>query len=205
MNIVIVDDDPIVAVSMKTILQTADDINVVATGNDGTEAVELYKKYRPDIILTDIQMKELSGIEATRLIREFDPEARVLLLTTFLDDEYVIDALKTGAKGYILKQNFECIIPAIRAVWSGQSVFGSEIVDRMPLLMQKKEIHIYEKFGINEKEYEIITLIAEGLSNKEIAERLFLSEGTVRNYVSTILEKLQLRDRTQIAVFYYRH
>ena len=108
-------------------------------------------------------------------------------------------------KGYILKQDFEGIVPALDAVYGGQSVFGGEIIGKIPVLMQNKEEFDYSQYDISEKEQQIIELVAEGLSNREIAERLFLSEGTVRNYISVILEKLSLRDRTQLAVFYYKN
>lgn len=114
-------------------------------------------------------------------------------------------ALELGVKGYILKQDFEGIVPAIEAVYGGQSVFGGEIMGKIPVLMQTKEEFDYAKYDITEKEQEIIRQVADGLSNREIAEKLFLGEGTIRNYISTILEKLGLRDRTQLAVFYYKN
>ncbi len=207
-KIIIVDDDAIVATSLKTILSSAEDIDVVGIGYDGKDAVELFKKNSPDIILTDIQMGKMSGLEATAAILQENPDARIILLTTFLDDEYVREALRTGAKGYILKQDFEGVLPAIRAVYSGQNVFGNKIMDLLPRILDekdnRKDMSIYEKHGITDKEFDIIELVAEGLSNKEIAEKLFLSEGTVRNYLSTILEKLNLRDRTQLAIYYYK-
>lgn len=204
MRIVIVDDDSIVLMSLKTIIE-AGGIQVLATGKSGAEAVELYEKHQPDILLSDIRMEGMDGIAAAGQVLEKYPEARVLFLTTFSDDEYVVNALKCGAKGYILKQDFEGIVPALQAVYSGQSVFGGEIVNKLPSI-QTTDTRT-EKFaerGITEKEFEIIELVAKGLSNKEIAEQLFLSEGTVRNYLSNILDKLELRDRTQLVVMYYR-
>lgn len=204
MKIVIVDDDSIVLMSLKTIIE-AGGIQVLATGKSGAEAVELYEMHQPDILLSDIRMEGMDGITAAGKVLEKYPEARVLFLTTFSDDEYVVNALKCGAKGYILKQDFEGIVPALQAVYSGQSVFGGEIVNKLPNI-QTTDTRA-EKFaekGITEKEFEIIELVAKGLSNKEIAEQLFLSEGTVRNYLSNILDKLELRDRTQLVVKYYR-
>lgn len=202
MRIMIVDDDQLVALSLKTILEANSDITVTATGNDGTEAIALYEKEQPDILLMDIQMKPVSGLEAAEQILQTYPDAKILFLTTFSDDEYIIKALDLGAKGYILKQDFEGIIPALQAVERGQSVFGGEIVSRLPVLKQPKSEFDYDTYDIGEKEQEIIALVGAGKSNREIAEELFLSEGTVRNYISTILEKLSLRDRTQLAVFY---
>lgn len=205
MDILIVDDDFLVAGALKTILEAQKDLHVPACGSDGTEAVSLYRKFQPDVLLMDIRMKEMSGLEASaEILKEF-PDARILLLTTFSDDEYIIKALKLGAKGYLLKQDYQNIVPAIRAVFSGQTVFGSEIVSKIPSLLQKAPAFCYEDYDIHDRELEIIGLIAEGMSNKEIASRLYLSEGTVRNYLSSILEKLNLRDRTQVAVFYYQH
>lgn len=201
MRVVIVDDDQLVALSLKTILEANEEISVVGTGNDGTEAVVLYEKERPDILLMDIQMKPMSGLAAEQILKT-DRDAKILLLTTFSDDEYIVKALDLGAKGYILKQDFEGILPALQAVQRGQSVFGGEIVSRIPVLMQSKSEFDYAFYDIGEKEREIIALVGKGKSNREIADELFLSEGTVRNYISTILEKLSLRDRTQLAVFY---
>lgn len=205
MRLVIVDDDAIVAASLKMILTASGDIEVLAVGNDGNDAVKLYDEYNPDVLLTDIRMKNMTGLEATDKILSKHPNAKIILLTTFLDDEYVREAIRVGAKGYILKQDYEGIANAVKAVYSGQNVYGSEIVDKLPALMGKesKKESYYDK-GITEKEYEIIELVADGLSNKEIANKLFLSDGTVRNYLSSILEKLELRDRTQLAVYYYK-
>lgn len=205
MNIIIADDDFLVTTALKTILEASGQVTVLGTGTDGTDAVKLYRKYEPDILLTDIQMKTKSGLEATEEILKDFPDARILLLTTFSDDEYIVKALKLGAKGYLLKQDYESILPALKAVASGQTVFGTEIISKIPELIKNTNTFDYTVYGISEKEFSIIRLVADGYSNKEIASELFLSEGTVRNYLSTILEKLNLRDRTQLAVFYYQH
>jgi DNA-binding NarL/FixJ family response regulator len=109
-----------------------------------------------------------------------------------------------GAKGYILKQDFESIVPALKAVYTGQNIYGNEIVSRIPKMLSKEKKD-KEAYDLTDREFEVTALVAEGLSNKEIAAKLFLSEGTIRNYISTILEKLYLRDRTQLAIFYYKH
>lgn len=205
MRIVIVDDDQLVAISLKTILEADTSIEVLAMGYNGNDAIRLYKEHQPDVLLMDIQMNELNGLDAAEAILKENGSARILFLTTFSDNEYIIKALHLGAKGYILKQDFEGIVPALHAVYGGQSVFGGEIVNKLPVLMQTKESFDYEKYSINEKEQEIIAQVATGKSNREIAQELFLSEGTVRNYISNILEKLSLRDRTQLAVFYYKN
>ena len=203
MNIVVVDDDKLVAISLKTILESTGRINVLAMGSSGSEAISLYGTHHPDVILMDIRMEGMNGIEAGEKILSADKDARILYLTTFSDDEYIVKALNMGAKGYILKQDFEGIAPALEAVMRGQSVFGDQIIDRLPELMKQKDEFDFAAHGISEKEREIMTLVAEGLSNKEIAGKLYLSEGTVRNYISTLLDKLELRDSTQLAVYYY--
>lgn len=206
MNIVIVDDDRFVSGALKTILEVSEEITVDAVGEDGAEAVALYRRHRPDVLLMDIRMKEMSGLEAAEKILEEFPDAKILLLTTFSDDDYIVRALRLGAKGYLLKQDYASILPALQAVDSGQTVFGREVVSKLPnLIHPQKESYDYRARDISLRELEIIRLIAEGLSNREIASELFLSEGTVRNYLSSILDKLSLRDRTQVAVFYYQH
>lgn len=205
MNLVIIDDDILVCTALTTILEAHASIHVCATGTDGCDALRLYEQHQPDVLLMDIRMKDVDGLDASAGILARYPQARILLLTTFSDDAYIIQALKTGVKGYLLKQDYQSIVPALEAVCTGQTVFGKEIVSRIPGLLQKKEAFPYEKLGITEKEYELITLVADGQNNREIAEKIHLSEGTVRNYLSNILEKLELRDRTQLAVFYYQH
>jgi len=205
MRIVVVDDDKLVCVALKTILEAESDITVVGTGHNGKEAIDLYNSLNPDILLMDIRMETMTGLEAAEVILKKDKNGKILFLTTFLDDEYIIKALKIGAKGYIIKQNFESIVPSLRAVSMGQSVFGEDIVSKIPSLISNSNKPDFSASGITEKELDIIITVAEGLSNKEISSKLYLSEGTVRNTISTILEKLNLRDRTQLAVFYYKN
>lgn len=221
-KVLVVDDDNLVAMSLKTILEADGGIDVVGLGNDGKDAVRLYKEFRSDVLLMDIQMKDMSGLEASELIIGEDKEAKILLLTTFSDNEYIVKALNIGTKGYILKQDFESIIPSVKAVYNGQSVFGGEVVAKLPAIYSESSdngggsessgnIQATEESGaglgeydLTDKEIDVIKLVAEGMNNKEIAEELYLSEGTVRNYISVILEKLQLRDRTQLAIFYLK-
>lgn len=204
-NVAIVDDDVLVAAALKTILEADETITVSGTGSDGREAVRIYQKFHPDVLLMDIRMKDMNGLDASEQLLAVYPDAKILLLTTFSDDEYIVKALKFGVKGYLLKQDYGSIIPAIKAVYTGQTVFGNEIISRIPDLLEHKDAFLYKDFEIGEREYNIIALVAEGLSNREIARELHLSEGTVRNYLSGILDKLNLRDRTQLAIFYYRH
>ena len=205
MRVLVVDDDKLVAVSLKTILEADGEITVVGLGEAGDDAIRLYREQHTDILLMDIRMSPMSGLEASEEILKEKPEAKILLLTTFSDDEYIVKALKCGVKGYLLKQDYASILPAIRAVCTGQTVFGTQIISRLPELLERKSAFDYETYEITEKERAVMKLVADGKSNKEIAGEMFLSEGTIRNYISGILDKLNLRDRTQLAVFYLRN
>lgn len=206
MRILIIDDDKLVTASLKTILEADEEIEVAGIGYSANEAIELYDSLKPDVLLMDIRMDGMTGIEAAKIIIQKHSSAKILFLTTFSDDEYIAKAFLTGAKGYILKQDFESIISSVKAVYMGQRVFGDEIITRIPALLNnnsaKTDRHIH---NLTEREIEIATHVADGLSNKEISEMIYLSEGTVRNYISAILEKLDLRDRTQLAIYYYKY
>ena len=198
MNVIIVDDDFLVVDALKTIVEAAG-INVIATGANGEEAIALAREYRPEVIMLDIRMQPTNGMEATRAIMAEDPDAKILLITTFQDEEYIAGALSLGCRGYILKSNIGGILPALTAVNSGQMVFDSKIVEKMQQPTAQKNFP-----ELSGRELDILKLIAEGMNNKEIAAQLFLSEGTVRNYISSLLEKLELRDRTQLAIYYFK-
>ena len=210
MRVLVVDDDAFVTMSLKTILESDDDIEVIAIGNNGEEAIKLYDEHKPDVLLMDIRMDTMNGLEAAERIFDIDKNANILFLTTFSDDEYIIKALNLGARGYLLKQDFESIIPALKAAYSGQSVFGGQIVSKLPSLMdgsktyEENDLECKFPDDITAKEIEVMEQVALGLNNKEIAANLYLSEGTVRNYISVILEKLNLRDRTQLAIYYLK-
>lgn len=201
MTIIIVDDDRIVSQSLKTILMKDPELKVLDTGASYEDALRLYREHRPDLMLMDIRMGRQTGLDAAEAILKEDPGARILFLTTFQDEDYIKRALLIGAKGYLLKQDYEHIIPAIKAVHAGQTVYGSEVMQAMPkLLQQTGPANGAEK--LSEREQEVWQLIAQGLSNREIAAQLYLSEGTVRNYVSALLAKTGQRDRTQLAISY---
>lgn len=220
-NVVIVDDDSFISSSLSTILNANEDIEVSALGFDGNEAIRLYQQHKPDILLIDIQMPNKNGLTAAAEILTQYPDARIVFLTTFSDDEYIIAALHMGAKGYLIKQEVANIAPALRSVMMGQNVLGDEVFERFDTLMhpqdassnqaehdsssRKKGYDLLRKQGLSDRELEVLELIAEGLDNKEVASQAYMSEGTVRNHVSTILSKLGLKNRTQLAVFYYRN
>ena len=202
MRVLVIDDDRLVTESLKTILETEPGLLVPATGHSAQEAVALYQRFEPDVLLMDIRMGAETGIEAAKKIFARYPQAAILLLTTFSDDEYIREALEIGVKGYLIKQNLADIIPAIKAVASGQSVFGNEIAGKLStILSQHKKT---PTISLTEREEAILLQVAAGKNNKEIAAELFLSEGTVRNYISQLLDKLAVRDRTQLAIYYYR-
>ncbi|MEA4889833.1 MAG: response regulator transcription factor [Clostridiaceae bacterium] len=203
-SVLLIDDDPLVRASLKIIVEAEGSLRVIGSAGEGGEAARLFDDLQPDILLMDIRMRPVDGLTAGEQILRRHPQARILYLTTFADDEYIIKALHMGARGYILKQDFESIAPAIKAVHAGQSVFGDPIMAKIPVLLADQHTIDPSRFELRDKELELIALIAEGLNNREIAARLYLSEGTIRNQLSVILEKLNLRDRTQLAVFYYK-
>ena len=210
MRVIIVDDDPIVAMSLKVILEAGsgnasdEKIEVIATGSSGREGIDLYAQHKPDIMVMDIRMDDINGIDAATEILDSNKDANILFLTTFTDDEYINKALKLGAKGYILKQDCAGLPEACKAVCKGQIVYGSKVVERLPDLLGRSSSFDFDAYGITDKEQTLIELVADGLSNKEIASKMFIAEGTVRNLMSSVLSKLDLRDRTQLACFYYQ-
>lgn len=204
-RVIVIDDDPFVCASLQTILNAQEDIEVAAVGSSGTEAIALFEQHAPDVLLMDIQMAGGDGLSAGEQIIAAHPDARVVFLTTFADDEYIARALHLGAKGYLIKQNVTDIAPAVRAVATGQNVLGDEVVGRFSRVPDTRAATAsFAKLGLTDREIQVVELVAQGLDNHEIAAQLFMGEGTVRNHISAILQKLQLKNRTQIAVMYYR-
>ena len=202
----IVDDDPLVTGALKTILGATQQCTVIGVFHTGEQLIAAYPELQPDIVLMDIRMQGITGIETGQKILTEFPQVKILFLTTFSDDEYIIQALKMGARGYLLKQNFDSLMPALIAVSQGQRVFGEAIAEKLPRFINSEPgATAYTEHGLNEREYQILKCVADGLSNREISNTIYLGEGTVRNYISTILEKLELRDRTQLAIYYYRN
>lgn len=210
MRILLIDDDPLVTSGLQLIIETASKQldsphQVVAIGQDGNQALDLYQAHQPDIVLMDIRMQEVNGIEAGQAIMALDPQAKIIYLTTFLEDDYIVAALRLGARGYLLKSSYDSIVPALEAVANNQSVFGDEIVDRLPSYFFQQQLGQPQRIAeLTEKENTLLYHIAQGLNNKEIAEAMHFSEGTIRNYISDLLLKLDLRDRTQLAIYYYK-
>jgi len=207
-RIAIIDDEKLIREGLKIILSTYKDIEVVGMGENGLEALDICRTNNIDLVLMDIRMPICDGVEGTKLIKTEFPNTKVLILTTFRDIEYIEEALKNGASGYLLKDSsYDLIHEGIKASVIGNIVIHPDIA--LDILEHKNSStnpnKILKEYCLTDKEYEIIKLIAEGLSNKEISEKLFLSEGTVKNNVSTILSKLGLRDRTQLAIFAYKN
>ena len=197
MKILMVDDDLLVLNALSTILGKSGFEIVLAT-TDSKKAVETYKENKIDEVILDIRMKEVNGVDVAIEILEYDKDAKIMLLTTFNDRDDIIRALNKGVLGVILKDNVASLIPAIESVSLGNKILDNELNLKNLFNTTKKDFNL-----LTQKEIEILEQIAKGLSNKEISEKLFLSEGTVRNYISGILEKLELRDRTQLAIYYY--
>jgi DNA-binding NarL/FixJ family response regulator len=204
LKLLIVDDDALIREGLKILIELEDDFEVVGTASNGQEALELCKVLNPELVLMDIRMPVVDGVKGTRLIKQYNSDIKIVILTTFKDDEYIKDAVRSGAEGYILKnQPSDSIIESLRAVGKGNIVFEKEVAHSLSAMLSDKK-KSSKDFNLSDREMEILQLVAEGLSNKEIANKLFLSEGTVRNYVTGLLEKLQLRDRTQLAIYYLK-
>lgn len=209
MKIIVCDDQAIVRDGLKMMLGLEADINVIATAQDGAEAVDLVAEHNPDLVLMDLKMPIMNGIEATRRIRQQHPELPVLVLTTYDADEWVFDALRAGAVGYLLKDTpREQLVAAVRGSAEGKSYVDPNVAGKLiGHLSGVSEAPTSSAIAtqLTERELAVLRLLAEGQTNHDIAQSLFLSEGTVRNYVSQIFAKLEVADRTQAAVIAWRH
>lgn len=209
-RLVLCDDQDIITEGMRVILSAVADFSVVGVARNGAEAVEVVGQTHPDVVLMDLRMPILNGIQATQQIRERFPETRVLVLTTYDDDEWVFDAIRAGAAGYLLKDTpREQIIAAIRGTVLGGTHVDPKVAGKLFQYVAQPAAmpNVTSTIGatLNEREREILKLLVDGLSNLEIAERLHLSKGTVQNYISNILVKLDVTDRTQAAVIALRY
>ncbi|MGA9227856.1 MAG: response regulator transcription factor [Mesobacillus sp.] len=204
-KVVFVDDHEMVRIGVSSYLSAQPDIEVVGEAGNGKEGVELALSLRPDIILMDLVMKEMDGIEATRQIIEKWPEAKVIIVTSFLDDEKVYPALEAGATSYMLKTSKASeIANAVRVTYSGQPVLEPEVTGKMMMKMRQKNTLLPHE-ELTEREMEVLKLIAEGKTNQDIADELFIALKTVKTHVSNILSKLQVQDRTQAVIYAFRH
>lgn len=197
-RIIIADDHVIVRTGLCKILEMEDDIEVVAEASDGFEAIEKVKQYNPDLVLMDMRMPKMNGAEAIKRIREFNDEVKFIILTTYSNEEYVFDGIKAGARGFLLKDAFpDEIISAIRKVNNGESLFEptmiTKVLDRFSQIADQPKI----ENALTNREMEVLQLIADGSSNKEIAAKLFISIKTVKTHVTHIFEKLGVSDRTE--------
>ncbi|WP_226682374.1 response regulator transcription factor [Sutcliffiella horikoshii] len=204
-RVLFVDDHEMVRIGVTAYLSAQPDIEVVAEADDGAVAIELALKHKPDIILMDLVMKEMDGIEATRRIMEQWPEAKIIIVTSFLDDEKVYPALEAGATSYMLKTSKASeIANAVRSTFNGQSILEPEVAGKMMQKMRRKtEILPHEE--LTNREMEILLLMTQGKTNQEIADELFIALKTVKVHVSNILAKLQVQDRTQAVIYAFKH
>ncbi|WP_462408756.1 response regulator transcription factor [Neobacillus sp. Marseille-QA0830] len=204
-RVLFVDDHEMVRIGVSAYLSAQPDIEVVGEADNGKTGVKLALKLRPDIILMDLVMKEMDGIEATKQIIEEWPEAKVIIVTSFLDDEKVYPALEAGAASYMLKTSKASdIANAIRDTYHGQSVLEPEVTGKMMLKMRQKSQHLPHE-ELTSRELEILLLMAEGKTNQEIADELFIALKTVKTHVSNILSKLGVQDRTQAVIYAFKH
>ena len=208
-KVLIADDQELIRESLKIILDSKPDIEVTDAVSDGLEVIRSVRENKPDIILLDIRMPRLDGVSCTKIIKEGYPDIKIIILTTFDDDEYVFNALKYGASGYLLKGiSMDSLVEAINTVYQGQAMINPDITSKVlkffsKLAVNNETIHVESENvkTLTKNEWVIIEEVVKGKSNKEIAKNLSFSEGTVRNYLSTILDKLELRDRTQLAIW----
>ncbi|RCX22764.1 LuxR family two component transcriptional regulator [Fontibacillus phaseoli] len=204
-SVLIADDNSFIREGMRIILNTFEEFEVLATVGDGREAVDYCKEHEVDVALLDVRMPNMNGVEATRLLVE-ETKTKPLILTTFDDDEYILDAIRYGAKGYLLKNNDpERICDAIKSVYHGHNVLQNVILDKLKSSLGESRIPPAPPINaalFTERELDVMSRIAKGLSNKEISKELFISEGTVANYITSILNKTALEHRTQIAIYY---
>ena len=213
MRIAIVDDEKLICEGLKIIFQSYPDIEVIATGSNGNDALKVCEEKNPELLLMDIRMPECNGVEATKKIKKSFPDIKILILTTFNDTEYIQKALQYGASGYLLKDSSpDVIYDGIKAAISGNIVINPEVAKNMLFENHEEEervirplSEIQNEFGLSQKEIEIIRLVSEGLSNKQIAYKQGLSEGTIKNNISVIFDKTFVSDRTQLAAFAFKN
>jgi Response regulator containing a CheY-like receiver domain and an HTH DNA-binding domain len=210
LKLLIVDDDTLICDSLKLMINLEEDMDVMGTCGNGEQAVQFCRANDlPEMVLMDIRMPVMDGVRATAELKQHWPSLKIIMLTTFQDDAYIRQAMKNGASGYLLKsQPADTIIATLRTAAKGSVVISGEVATKLSAMLGETadQPEIMSKWGetLTRREKEILALIAEGCSNREIADKLFLSEGTVRNNVTHMLEKLELRTRTQLAIYYLK-
>ncbi|WP_096273627.1 response regulator transcription factor [Paucisalibacillus globulus] len=205
-RVLLVEDQAIVRQGLKVILEQDENIKVTHEAENGEEAIEILNQYSIDFIMMDVRMPVMNGIEATRIIKKQWPEVKILILTTFNDDEYALEALKEGANGFLLKTaDSQKLIDAVYSCMSGGLTIHDEVAAKvMPRLLQREQKEAIS-IDLSPREITITKLVGEGKTNKEIADELYLSIGTVKNHITQILQKSGLRDRTQLAIYAIKH
>ncbi|WMJ86012.1 response regulator [Anaerocolumna sp. MB42-C2] len=202
-KIVIADDQALVRDGLKAVLNLEEDIEVIGTADNGREAYELSRRLEPDILLLDVRMPEMDGVECMRNMKRINSATKVIMLTTFNDEEYILNAIAAGAKGYLLKDmEVTELVEAIHDAAGEKLVMPSKVVTKLAeslsKVVEEKNKHLSsEKFGFSDREKEIAKMVAQGFNNKQIAAVLYISEGTVRNYISSIYNKIGISERTQ--------
>lgn len=204
-RVVFVDDHEMVRIGVSSYLSAQPDIEVIGEADNGRKGVELCLELRPDVILMDLVMNEMDGIEATKEIMNKWPEAKIIIVTSFLDDEKVYPALEAGATSYLLKTSKASeIANAVRATFHGQSILEPEVTGKMMMKMRQKDtVHLHDQ--LTSREMEILLLMAQGKTNQEIADELFIALKTAKTHVSNILSKLDVQDRTQAVIYAFKH
>lgn len=208
-KVLIVDDHSLVRQGLEQLIELEEDISVIGLAGDGEEAIAKVNELKPDIVLLDINMPNMNGIQILRRLKDMDNTIKVIMLTFYEDREYLLETINLGANGYILKDaESECLIKAIKDVFKGESYIYPTLATELVKEFNRIETRGKEKDNINnltKREYEVLTLVAEGLNNREIAGQLFISEKTVKNHVSNIFKKINVSDRTQAAIYAYKN
>ncbi len=207
-RILLAEDQVLVRQGLKLMIETDDELTVAAEASNGRESIELCEKQHFDLAILDIRMPEMTGLEASRIIKERWPDMKILILTTFMDEEYALEALKNKVDGYLLKDgDSDELIRSIKHCLAGGLMIEGQVADKiLPSLIHQNSTNVTDiDTSLTEREIQVMALVGQGKNNQEIAEQCFLSVGTVKNHISSILSKLELRDRTQIAIYALKH
>lgn len=211
-RVLVADDQSLIRDGLKTVLSFEEDLKVVGTARNGVEACRMVESLRPDVLLLDIRMPEMDGVECIRLIKKNYPDTKVIILTTFNDDEYIIEALANGANGYILKDiEMERLVEAIHDTVQGKTIMLPEVAAKLAQGLTKisarkmDDENTFCDLGLSGREMDIALMMVQGFTNRQISSALYMSDGTVRNYISNIYSKIGISDRTQAVLFMKAH